>query len=580
MTPAIGTVIGTVTDPTTGLKVEVVYEGFDEGVIISLQIADDSPVTADLRGFFFDYNNVLEDVVGYDVTKEYLGTSADGSDISGLTGKGYTDVNMLGTGETYDAGIAFGTAGIGKDDIDYTTFTLKGLSLDDLDTLSFGVRATSVGTEDGTRDGSVKLTGTFDVTEINTNSPPVAVADSNGSDAVIEAGVNPGNTSFPGDPSATGNVLTNDTDVDAGDSKTVVGVQAGTASGPISSGVGNTITGTYGTLTLAADGSWTYALDNTDEDTNALAQGQAASDVFAYTIIDSQGATSTTTLTIGITGTNDAPDAVDDKASMTESLATVTSNVLTNDTDPEGDSLTVTQVNGVNLVFGTDGYATVTLAKGTLKIDASGEYTYTYTGSALGVGAEAQDSFTYTISDGQATDTATVSLTIDADPGSPGYWANHASDWDIAQDTSFESYFGVSGPYSGNWDTTSPINGAGTLAADITLQEALSLSNGDGGQNLLAKEATTALLNLLDVDPNGAKDGFITNYVYQRANFASSDADAKNDLSGLTDAEILADLKQQVQDAFANADADTTNDVADAYTVTELSALLKLTHEV
>ena len=36
-----------------------------------------------------------------------------------------------------------------------------------------------------------------------------------------EAGVNPGNTAFAGDPSATGNVLTNDTDVDAGDTKTV-----------------------------------------------------------------------------------------------------------------------------------------------------------------------------------------------------------------------------------------------------------------------------------------------------------------------------------------------------------------------
>src|SRR5258707_2166001 len=45
-------------------------------------------------------------------------------------------------------------------------------------------------------------------------------SDSNGADAVTESGVNPGNTPFAGDPSATGNVLTNDTDVDTGDTKT------------------------------------------------------------------------------------------------------------------------------------------------------------------------------------------------------------------------------------------------------------------------------------------------------------------------------------------------------------------------
>src|SRR5436305_977296 len=48
-------------------------------------------------------------------------------------------------------------------------------------------------------------------------SAPVAVADTNANDAVVESGVNPGNTAFAGDPSATGNVLTNDTDVDTGD---------------------------------------------------------------------------------------------------------------------------------------------------------------------------------------------------------------------------------------------------------------------------------------------------------------------------------------------------------------------------
>ena len=68
-------------------------------------------------------------------------------------------------------------------------------------------------------------------------------------DAVTEAGVNPGNTPFAGDPSATGNVLTNDTDVDTGDTKTVSEVNG------LAANVGTAVTGTYGSLTLNADGS-------------------------------------------------------------------------------------------------------------------------------------------------------------------------------------------------------------------------------------------------------------------------------------------------------------------------------------
>src|SRR5439155_1597218 len=54
----------------------------------------------------------------------------------------------------------------------------------------------------------VANTITFNVTSVN--NPPVANPDTNSGDAVTESGVNPGNTAFPGDASATGNVLTTD----------------------------------------------------------------------------------------------------------------------------------------------------------------------------------------------------------------------------------------------------------------------------------------------------------------------------------------------------------------------------------
>ena len=58
---------------------------------------------------------------------------------------------------------------------------------------------------------------------------------------------------------------------------------------------------------------WVYALDNNRSATQALAQGEHGFDVFTYTMQDAHGATSTATLTIDITGTNDAPVITSDE---------------------------------------------------------------------------------------------------------------------------------------------------------------------------------------------------------------------------------------------------------------------------
>ena len=79
-----------------------------------------------------------------------------------------------------------------------------------------------------------------------TNDTPIAVDDSNAGNPVTEAGVNPANTPFPGDASAAGNVLGNDSDPD-GDSFSVTAV--GTAA------AGATVAGTYGTLTIGTTGA-------------------------------------------------------------------------------------------------------------------------------------------------------------------------------------------------------------------------------------------------------------------------------------------------------------------------------------
>ena len=156
-------------------------------------------------------------------------------------------------------------------------------------------------------DGTLTASSTASLTLAAVNDAPVAATDVNAGAPVVEQGVNPGNTAFAGVDTATGNVLSNDSDVDTGDTMTVQGVASGTPTGPLTGHVATVIAGTYGSVSVAADGSWTYTLDNNDLDTQALTQGQHVTDVFTYTMHDSAGATASATLTIDITGTNDAP---------------------------------------------------------------------------------------------------------------------------------------------------------------------------------------------------------------------------------------------------------------------------------
>ncbi|MGI6442372.1 MAG: VCBS domain-containing protein [Synergistaceae bacterium] len=59
-----------------------------------------------------------------------------------------------------------------------------------------------------------------------------------------------------------GNVLTNDTDIDHLDTRTVTGVEAGTH-GSATGNVAASVDGTYGSVVINADGTYSYTLDNT-----------------------------------------------------------------------------------------------------------------------------------------------------------------------------------------------------------------------------------------------------------------------------------------------------------------------------
>jgi VCBS repeat-containing protein len=98
-----------------------------------------------------------------------------------------------------------------------------------------------------------------------------------------------------------GNVLGNDHDID-NSPLTIQGIAAGDSTTPVTGGIDAPIAGTYGTLTIAADGGYSY----TANDADVLAEGETDTDTFTYTVNDN-GTLVTETITITVTGTNDAP---------------------------------------------------------------------------------------------------------------------------------------------------------------------------------------------------------------------------------------------------------------------------------
>ena len=125
-------------------------------------------------------------------------------------------------------------------------------------------------------------------------------------------------------------------------------------------------------------------------------------ETFSYTISDdATGAlTDTAEVSVTVNSVNDTPLAADDTDTVAEDVSSRTVNVLANDTDVDGDSLSITDVSSPSQG------GTVTIVSNKL----------VYVPAANFVGTE---SVTYTVSDGVDTDTATLVVTVTAVNDSP-----------------------------------------------------------------------------------------------------------------------------------------------------------------
>ncbi|EHY9860168.1 tandem-95 repeat protein, partial [Vibrio parahaemolyticus] len=136
-----------------------------------------------------------------------------------------------------------------------------------------------------------------------------------------------------------------------------------------------------GTVIVNNDGTVTYTPDD----------NYVGKDTFTY-VVTSGGVSESTTVTVNVTPVNDAPVAKDDIATTQEDTA-VTIDVLPNDTDVDGDKLSIQS-------------ASVPETQGKVEI-VDGKLVFT---PAENFNGHAE--ITYTVTDGQLTDEAKVTVTV------------------------------------------------------------------------------------------------------------------------------------------------------------------------
>ncbi|MFK7769637.1 MAG: VCBS domain-containing protein, partial [Mariniblastus sp.] len=179
-----------------------------------------------------------------------------------------------------------------------------------------------------TDDNGATVTSTFSWTVTN---PGPTATDNTGAVTENVTATDSGNVISDNDGSGV------DSDPD-GDSISVTSFDGSSAN------VGSAVSGTYGSITLNSNGSYTYTLDNNNAAVNALDNGETLSESFAYEISDGEGGTSIANLTITINGTNDAPLAGGTISPQNDLDADsgISVDVTNAFSDPDGDTLTYT----------------------------------------------------------------------------------------------------------------------------------------------------------------------------------------------------------------------------------------------
>ena len=255
-------------------------------------------------------------------------------------------------------------------------------------------------------------------------------------------------------------------------------------------------------------------------------------DTFTYIVKDGKSGFDEATATITITAVNDDPSARNDNATVEVNTSDSIVDVLGNDSDVDGDTLTVTAI-GNSGVSTKDGVVTLT----------DGVVTYTpkagFTGS---------DSFTYTVSDDAttpATATATVNITVAAANTAPV--ANNVDYATAITEDAKDVSIDLSGEYADNVDTSDVVSIVSITQAD---HGTVKFTN---GKILYTPDADYAGSDKFTYTVDDANDGQDSGIVTLNVTNVADDAVAVNDDLG----DILSSARRVKVDLLSNdTDAD------------------------
>ncbi|WP_371233659.1 retention module-containing protein [Pseudomonas sp. QE6] len=308
------------------------------------------------------------------------------------------------------------------------------------------------------------------------------------------------------DNPATGNVLTNDHDVD--NALSVASFSISGVTGSFNAGQSATISG-VGSFTLGSDGDYSFT---------PAANWNGSVPQITYTT--STGSSST--LNITVTPVNDAPVALNDGPGAVTEDAQASGNVLTNDSDVDGDALTVTGFS-----FGGNDYAagdTATInGVGSLVINGNGSFTFTPAQDYNGPVPTA----TYTVSDGQLSSSAELSFadvspvddpsvltpdskTIAEDNPATGNVLTNDHDVDNVLSVASFSIAGVTGSFTAG--STATIAGVGEFSLDSDGQYRFTpVADWNGSVPQISYTTNTGSSSTLDITVTPVQDKPVAN---------------------------------------------------------------------
>ncbi|WP_257243083.1 beta strand repeat-containing protein [Desulfovibrio legallii] len=394
----------------------------------------------------------------------------------------------------------------------------------------------------------------IDITVQGQNDAPTVSLSADGF-SVTEAQNNAYGNLNTGQADAQPCTLTTLTATDAEGDAVTLGLKDGNTSSYVGNGGTVSVTGQYGTITLNADGTLSYLVNNTkDGKANALTEGEQGNDTFTLLVKDSNGAVTEQTFTVRVNGVNDAPYILDAKSlsmnAVTEDAATAVSGQFAV-ADPEGQAMTFSISNAHDLdantwvkdsyeVSGDDaheGWTAIDTQYGTLYLNpGNGEYTFELDNNAQAVQA-LKDGETRTVEFGivvDDTDTADgklqfrATITINGTNEAPTVAADTA---DVQLDLTESGKSGDIGTDFANGRNGDDAKGTDTDSGSFTVKDVdggslhlagLTLKDGDGAAAVLTASSTDAATGAttyhtaygdLTLTPTTNDDGSVT-YAY------------------------------------------------------------------